>query len=236
MNDGLTMLEHVLRERAAEVPHLQEVPSEMLSRARRRIARNALASVVAAGLIVVGASTGLAGLGALRGPNGVVPEGPGGHSSPPPAASSGSCDAADLRADASLEGAAGSVLGTIEVTNLTRRTCTLEGRPLVTLFSSPGHDVEVRVVPVEPQWKADEASAPPGWPVVSLRRGSAAAIRVQWTNPCPQLTDSALWKVDLGDRRGALDVLGAATSTPPCNGPSTPSTLEVGPYEPIAGG
>jgi hypothetical protein len=233
MNDDLTRLENVFRERAAEVPSLQLMPTTMLARARRRIVRNALVSVVAAGLIVAGASVGLAGLGALRGPNGVVPRG---HSSSPPPASTRSCVGADLRATASLQGAAGSVVGSIDLTNLAAGTCTLEGRPILTLFSSPGHQVKVRVVPGAPQWRADGASAPRGWPVVSLRPGSAAAIRVRWTNPCPQLTEPALWKVDLGRGKGALDVLGAAISPPPCNGPTIPSTLEVGPFEPSAGG
>jgi Protein of unknown function (DUF4232) len=233
MNDDLTRLEHVLRERAAEVPSFQEMPSKMLARARRRIVRNALASVVAAGLIIAGASVGLAGLGALRGPNGVVPRGP---SSSPPGASTPSCVAADLRATASLQGAAGSVVGSIDLANVSTRTCTLEGRPTLTLLSSSGHEVKVRVVPVKPQWKADAASAPHGWPVVRLRSGSAAAIRVAWTNPCPQLTDPALWTVDLGSGRGALEVQGAAITPPPCNGPTLASTLEVGPFEPGAGG
>jgi hypothetical protein len=234
MNDDLTRLEHVLRERAAEVPSFQEMPTKMLARARRRIVRNALASVVAAGLIIAGASVGLAGLGALRGPNGVVPRG---RSSSPPAASAPSCAAADLRATASLQGAAGSVVGSIDVTNESARTCTLEGRPTIRLFSSPGQEVRVRVVPVIPQWKADgAASAPQGWPVVRLHPGSTAAIRVAWTNPCPQLTGPALWSVDLGSGKGALDVQGAAIPPPPCNGPTLPSTLEVGPFEPSAGG
>jgi hypothetical protein len=232
MNDDLTRLEHVLRERAAEVPFPQGVPPKMLARARRRIVRNALASVVAAGLIIVGASAGLAGLGVLRGPNTVLP---GGHSSPP-AVSTRSCVAADLRASASLQGAAGSVVGSIDVTNVGARTCTLEGRPLLTIFSSPGHEVTLRVVGTAPQWKADGASPPRGWPVVRLRPRAAAAIRVQWTNACPQLAGPALWSVDLGSGNGTLDVFGAdAVSPPPCNGPALPSTLEVGPFEPSVG-
>jgi hypothetical protein len=234
MNDDLTRLENMLRARAAEVPYVQVVPSRMLARARRRIVRNAVSSVVAAGLIVVGASAGLAGLGALRGPT-HIPEGPGVQTSAPPASNT-QCIAADLRATATLEGAAGSVLGSIDLTNVGARTCTLEGRPVVTLFSSPDHDLSLQVVDVAPQWQADGASPPAGWPVVSLRPGSAASIRVRWTNPCPQLTAPALWSIDLGNGGATLDVFGAdAIAPPPCNGPSTPSTLEVGPFEPGPG-
>jgi hypothetical protein len=234
MNDDLTTLEHVLRDRAAEVPFLQEIPRNMLARARWRVVRTVVSSVVAAGIVVAGASVGLASLGALRDPNHRIPESPGVQSTAPPA-SNAPCIAADLRAKAALEGAAGSVLGSIDLTNIGAGTCTLEGRPILTLSSSPGHEVPLQVVDVAPQWQADGSPSPYGWPVVSLPPGSAAAIRVRWTNPCPQLTDPAIWTVDLGSGRGTLDVSGAdATSPPPCNGPATPSTLEVGPFEPSA--
>jgi hypothetical protein len=237
MNDDLTKLENVLRDRAAEVPYLQEVPRKMLVRARRRVVRNALSSIVAAGLFVAGVSAGLASLGTLRSANRVIPEGsPGVHSSAP-ASSTASCIAADLRATAALGGAAGSEVGSIDLTNLSGGTCTLSGRPILALFTSAGHEVSVHVVDVVPQWQANGASPPHGWPVVSLRPGAAAAIRVRWTNACPQLADPALWSVDLGDGSGRLDVFGADTVyPPPCNGAGEPSTLEVGPFEPSAGG
>ena len=230
MDDDLRTLEHVLRERAAEIPHIQQVPPALGARARRRIVRNGLASVLAVGLLVAGASGALAGLGAFRGASEV----PRGHSSNP-VASTSSCIAANLRATASLDGAAGSVVGSIDLTNAGAETCTLEGRPVLTLFRSPSQEVTVRVNEVNPQWQENASSPPPGWPVVSLRPGAAAAIRVRWTNACPQLTGPALWTVDLGSGRGTLNVSGAE-AFPPCNGAAEPSTLEVGPYEPGAGG
>ena len=230
MDDDLTTLEHVLRERAAEVPPMQEVPPTLQARARRRIVRNGLSSLVAVALVVAGASGALAGLGALR-DTGITPHG----RSPKPVPSSSSCIAADLQATASLDGAAGSVVGSIQLTNTTAKTCTLEGQPVLTLFSSPSQEVPVQVSPVDPQWLADASSAPPGWPVVGLRPGASAAIRVRWTNACPQLTGPALWTIDLGSGRGTLEVSGA-DAFPPCNGDAEPSTLQVGPFEPGAGG
>jgi hypothetical protein len=232
MNDDLRELEHVLRGRAAEVPYHQDVPSTMLVRARRRVVRNALAAVVAAAVIVVGASAGLAGLGALRGPD-VTPEGPSGiHPSPSPAPAS-SCTATDLRATAALQGAAGSVLGAIDLTNISAGTCTLQGRPLVTIFSSPGHEVSVGVVAVPPQWQVDGTSRPSDWPVVRLRPGSTAAIRVRWFDQCPELSDTATWSIGL-TTGGSLEVSGVRA--PPCLGTATQPTLEVGPFEPSAEG
>jgi hypothetical protein len=233
MDDDLTKLGQVLRDRAAEVPYLQEAPPKLLARARRRVARNAVSSVVAAGLIVVGASAGLA---TLRGPETAVPGGSPSTHSPGPTPSTLACTAADLRATAALQGAAGSVLGSIHLTNVGVLTCTLMGRPTVTLSSSAGDALSVSVVVVPPQWQVDGTPTPRGWPVVSLPPGSAASIRTRWSNACPQLTDPARWSVDLGTGRGSLDVTDAdAIFPPPCNGPTEPSTLEVGPFEPSAG-
>jgi hypothetical protein len=130
----------------------------------------------------------------------------------------------------------GSVEGSIRLTNVGAGTCTLSGRPTVSIFSSTGHDVAPQVTEGEPQWQADGAPEPAGWPVVSLQPGSAASVRVRWSNACPQLSGPASWKLDLGNGGGTLDVSGAdASFVPPCNGPSEPSTLEVGPFEPRAG-
>ena len=221
MPEDLTTLEQLLAARAGEVPSLNEAPRSMLARARRRVARNAVMSVAAAGLLIVGASAGLA---ALRHP---VPkftsQGPG------PVLS---CTGADLRATASLTGAMGSVEGAIRLTNFSDRTCTLTGRPVVTLYRSATHQLTVHVLDVGPQWKADGASPPAGWPVVRLRTGAVASVRIRWSNMCPQLSHPALWKVAVG-AGASVDVYGAdGTPPPPCNGPGQPYTLEVGPFEP----
>lgn len=223
MNDNLTELERAMRARAAEVPSLLEPPATMLARARRRMARNALTAVVAIGLIVVGASAGFAGLGAFGGPD---HQRPAGH----PGGPIRSCAADDLHAQATLGGAAGSVVGAIDLRNAGTRVCTLTGRPIVGIEDPAGHPVSVRVNRVESRWQADGAPRPSGWPIVRLRPGSVAAIRVAWSNACPQLRNRATWSVDLGGGKGTLVVGGV--SPPPCNGATEPSTLEVGPFEP----
>ena len=112
MDDDLTQLEEVLRDRAAEVPQVQDVPPTMVARSRRRVARNAVAFVLGAAVIVVGASAGLATLGAQHGPGVAIP-GDSGSSAP-----STTCSAPDLRAEVSLGGAMGSVEGSIRLTNV----------------------------------------------------------------------------------------------------------------------
>ena len=96
MDDDLRQLDGVLRDRAAEVPQVQDVPPTMVARARRRVARNAVVFVLGAAVIVVGASAGLATLGAQHGPGVAIP-GDSGSSAP-----SAACAAPDLRADVSL--------------------------------------------------------------------------------------------------------------------------------------
>jgi len=230
MDDDLNQLEQVLRDRAAEVPHVQDVPPTMLMRARRRVWRNAVASVLGAVLIVAGAFAGFASLRAPHGPGEVIPVGPG-VATP----STTACAAAGLQAEVRLEGAMGSVEGSIVLTNVGGATCTLTGRPTVSIFSPSGHEVPFQVIESEPQWKADGASQPEGWPVVSLQPGSTASVRVRWSNACPQLSGPASWQIDLRNGTGTLDVFSSASFVPPCNGPSEPSTLEVGPFEPSAG-
>jgi hypothetical protein len=228
MDDDLNQLEQVLRDRAAEVPHIQDVPPTMLMRARRRVARNAVASVLGAVLIVAGASAGLAN---LHGSGGTLPE-TSGSVAPPTTA----CAASDLQGTVSLDGAMGSVEGSIDLTNVGGATCTLTGRPTVSISDAQGNEVRVQVTASDPQWKANTAPQPKGWPVVSLQPGSAASVRVRWSNACPQLSGPVSWKIDLGNGTGTLDASSAdASFVPPCNGPTEPSTLEVGPFEPSAG-
>ena len=231
MDDDLNELEQVLRDRAAEVPHIQDVPPTMLGRARRRVARNAVASVLGAVLIVAGASAGVANLGLLHGSGGTIPV----HSGSVAPPSTG-CAASDLQGRVSLEGAMGSVEGSIDLTNVGGATCTLTGRPAVSISDAQGNEVRVQVTASEPQWKVNTAPQPQGWPVVSLQPGSAASVRVRWSNACPQLSGPVSWKIDLGNGAGTLDPSSAdASFVPPCNGPTEPSTLEVGPFEPSTG-
>ncbi len=220
MDDDLTTLEQVLRDRGAEVPHLQQAPPRMLVRARRRVVRNAVASAVAAGIVIVGASAGLAGLRASS-------SGLGGPTPTP----STSCTAGDLQAAANLDGAAGSLVGSIDVTNHGDRTCTLEGRPSVTLAGPSGALLSLEVHPDDARWQVDRTPRPAGWPVVTLPPGSVASIRIDLSNVCPQLDGPPRWTIDLTDGRGSLEVAGA-DSIPTCNGAAEPSTLSVGPFEP----
>lgn len=228
MDDDLTRLEAMLRAKAGEVPSALTAPPPMVARARRRVVLTSLSLVAAGALIVVGAT---AGLGAIRDSGRAVPEAPPSTGTP----SVTSCTSGDLRATAALDGAAGSVVGSIDLTNGGTGTCTLSGRPHLTLTSPIQGALSPDVAEVPAQWQVDGASAPPGWPLVTLRPGAAASVRVRWSNACPQLTQPVTWHLDLGDGGAGLDVTGAE-ATPPCLGSGQPSILEVGPFEPRVGG
>jgi hypothetical protein len=127
------------------------------------------------------------------------------------------------------------VVGSIQLTNFSSKTCTLSGRPTITLSSSTGKVLNVQAMDTVAQWQADKAARPSGWPLVTLHPGEAASVRIRWSNECPQLTKPALWKV--GVDGGSLDVVGAdGTFPPPCNGSAVPSTLDIGPFEPSPAG
>jgi hypothetical protein len=247
MNNENDELRRLLRERADRLPTQPELPPALLGRVRRRMARNAVAVVAVVGLLMVGA---VSGVRAFAPKHHLTPVGqptptatahrhhsPSPTPSPSPSPSSSpssqvsSCPGGQLRATAELTGAAGSVVGALDVTNFGSTTCTLQGRPKIALSDWQDHPLQVQQVPVPPMWEADGASPPPGWPVVTLRPGAVAQIRVAWSNLCPQNNHPALWRVTIGGQ--TIDVFGAdGTSPPPCNGAGQPSTLQVGPFEP----
>ena len=234
MDDDLKKLEDVLDEKAGEVPQFQELPRKTATRAHWRVGRNAAASILVAGVIVIAGSWGLTN---VRNPSRVAV--PGGTTTQSPATSDNTCLPADLEASASLQGAAGSVEGFLLMTNEGTTTCTLSGKPVLSLVQtapesvSSGEPVIVNVVDAAPSWQVNGASQPPGWPVVTLEPGSAAAVSVRWSNACPQVSGQVEWMVSDGNGGTKIVVDPSRTTlVPPCNGASEPSTLEVGPYEP----
>jgi hypothetical protein len=234
MNDDVTEL---LRRRAAQVPPHREVPSSITGRVRRRVAVNALA-MGAAVVLVVGIA--VAGLRSLAPATNDIPRGQPGTAASlqTPAGSAGApCTSAQLSALASMEGAAGSREGVIVFTNVSSETCTLEGRPGITLLDQNGQPITAGVTftPSEPGWSINGEHEPPGWPVVTLTQVDAASVRIRWSNWCPDGTPVPAWHVD-APGGGTVAVTGMdAAGAPPCNGQGEPSTIETGPFEPGTG-
>ncbi len=234
MNDIDDEVREMLRQKAQDVPPNREVPRSLVRRSRRRIALNAVAVSATVVVLAVGA---FAGVRALSGPSTseLLGRGPSSPSGPTPSAPV-TCTTGDLRAVATMQGAAGSREGTITLTNLSNTTCTLEGTPTITLLDQDLAPITsgVRFMPSPAGWQVDRLLKPAGWPVVTLAPFDSASVRLRWGNWCPQGRAAPLWRIDLPG--GGVDVNGMEQAgPPPCNGPGLPSTVEVGPFEPAPG-
>jgi hypothetical protein len=223
-------IREMLRHKAGDVPAHLDVPRSLTGRVGPRIARNALAVTAAVAVVI---AVGFAGFRAFNGPPETAPLGP--NSSPSPSAQGPlMCASPDVVATAALEGAAGSREGSIELRNASGATCTLTGDPTVSMLHANGQAIgNVTLDTTLPAWKINGTSAPDGWPTVRLAPGESASFRLRWSNWCdPDVTPVLL--ISSGVIEVARVSFDAAT-VPPCNSPgtpSTPSTIEVGPFEP----
>jgi hypothetical protein len=229
MNDLRDDVRDLLSRKAAELPPHLDVPAALPKRVRRRIAWNTVA--VGATVAVVAVAL-VAGMRTLGGPDASAPAGqPSTGSSPTTAAM---CESSQLVANASMEGAAGSRGGTIDVMNASDVSCTLQGTPEVTLLDQHLDPITsgVNVVPAEPVWQVDRDGQPDGWPVVTLTPDAPASLRIGWSNWCADGGTTPTMRLTLDDG-GQVDVGGLdEAGVPPCNGAGSPSTIELGPFEP----
>jgi hypothetical protein len=237
MNDIRDDLHELLQRKADEVPRHRDVPHSLMGRTRRRIAMNALGVALTVVVVAGGAIAGLRSLGAAPVQQ---PVGPPTSSSAPrtPISTIPACTSAALRATGLMDGAAGSREGFISLTNFSDTTCTLQGRPTITLMNGNLKPITsgVTFASSPPGWRANGSPKPAGWPVVTLRRGASADVRIRWTNWCPDGRSAPLWRLGIPGG-GTVDVTNGldAVSPPPCNGPGLPSTIEEGPFEPALG-
>jgi hypothetical protein len=154
--------------------------------------------------------------------------------SPPALTSPPACTASQLRASASFNGAAGSREGFIVIENDAADACTLEGAAHVSLFDAAGNEITsgVDFQSATAQWQANGSPTPAAWPVVTVKgRSAIALVRIRWSNWCPQGGAIPTWRIAIPDS-STIDVTGIGPNeVPPCNGPGTPSTIDVGPFE-----
>jgi hypothetical protein len=131
------------------------------------------------------------------------------------------CRAADLGADAQWQGAAGSRIGTMTVTNNGTGACSLIAYPAVDIVDTQG-----QLVPTATGAFTDATDA--GGALV-LQPGQQAASDVRWSNRCPQAnaSDTFSLRVTLPGNDGSFAV---PASVPPCLGDTQPSHLGQQPF------
>ena len=220
------------------------MPERVVRRARRRATATMAGALLVAAALAAGGYVGVNQL-ASSSLHGTRPATPPPHHSPavtPPAPSSSppsgtpppvgvsACSRGQLALSDQTQGAAGSVLGSLVITNVSASPCTMSGHPRVALIDANGSPLAVSRVETLPWWNVNRTGKPPGWPVVTLQPRASAAIRVRWSNWCGAAR-SAAWSVPL-PWLGVNLPPEPARGIPPCNGPGQPSTLEVGPFEP----
>lgn len=130
------------------------------------------------------------------------------------------CRPGSLTAEASFQGATGSLLGGLEVMNVGPKPCALPERPTVRL-SWAGKTLNVRRVQL--------AARPVALRL--LKPGAKAFARLQWSNWCG--ADMGMFRprllVTLGRVPAVLRVeLHAPVTAPRCDSSYEPSTLAVG--------
>ena len=162
----------------------------------------------------------------------VVPEGPPGPLFTHPALrpTRGACPLSALRAQVRLQGAAGSLLGSILVRNVGDRACSLRGRPKVELRDANGVLLNARETPAPPLWRQLGAARPGGWPAVRIPPRGAAQVFVQLRNWCVVPVKPVFFRTYLPGVGAPIPA--PARITLRCDLPQQPVSLSVGPVEP----
>ena len=163
----------------------------------------------------------------------VVPEGAPGplESLPAGPPARAACKPAALRAAVLLQGATGSLLGSIRLRNIGGKACTLRGRPTVQLRDANGVLLNTKQIPGRPVWQYVGGPKPRGWPTVRLSPRGTAQVSLQLRNWCVVPVKPVFFHVYLpgaGER-----VIAPARVTLRCDAPGQPASMAVGPVEPV---
>ena len=163
----------------------------------------------------------------------VVPQGPPGVLDTRPALrpSPQACRASALRLKLRWQGATGSLLGSIRVTNVGKRACVLRGVPTVELRDANGVLLNVHQAPARPLWEQLGAPRPRGWPRVQMPPHGAAQVFVQLRNWCITGVKPLFFRTYLPGVGEAIPAPVRVTLR--CDVPGQPARLAVGPVEPV---
>lgn len=141
------------------------------------------------------------------------------------------CRASALRSSVRWQGATGSLLGSIRVTNVGERACALRGVPTVELRDANGVLLNVHQAAAKPLWKQLGAARPSGWPTVQLPAHGAAQVFVQLRSWCITGVKPLFFRTYLPGVGEAIPA--PVRITLRCDVPGQPARLAVGPVEPV---
>jgi hypothetical protein len=162
----------------------------------------------------------------------VVPEGPPGPLDTRPALrpSRGACPAGALRTQVRLQGATGTLLGSVLIRNVSGRACSLRGRPHIELRDANGVLLNSREQDAPPLWRQLGAARPAGWPTVRIPAHGTAQVSVQLSNWCVVPAKPVFFRTYLPGVGNPIPA--PARITLRCDQPNEPVLLRVGPVEP----
>ena len=144
------------------------------------------------------------------------------------------CHASQLGSRLSLQGATGSLVGGVDLTNGGPRACALLGRPAVSFV---GATEPVMVLAAAPQTGPDDALLDSPGSLRALAPGKTALVTLWWSNWCGRGADSGgrggvpPTAIRLGLPGGTVVVLPLRGASR-CDDPHAPSTIQVGPFQP----
>jgi hypothetical protein len=144
------------------------------------------------------------------------------------------CRASQLGSRLSLQGATGSLVGGVDLTNDGPRACALLGRPVV---SFAGATEPVMVLAAAPQTGRDDALLDPPGSLRALAHGKTASVTLWWSNWCGRGA-TAGGRGGVPPRAIRLGLPGGTAVVLPlrrasrCDDPHAQSTIQVGPFQP----
>lgn len=196
--------------------------------ARQRRRRRWIRAGIAVGIIL------LVGLAIVLGHRSIRPSSqkgqphPASHASATPA----DCVAGQLEGAGSWQGATGTMLGRVDLTNVSDQSCGLSGYLNVSLISQSGS-----VLPVTIQHATSNASGGVGSPIVGAPRalvlvpGRSASFLIQWQNWCGPPPGQLSVRAALPNGQSMVVAPTMPWGVTNCLSPSSKSYLAVGPLQ-----
>jgi hypothetical protein len=138
-----------------------------------------------------------------------------------------SCRAQDLRAKLFLQGATGSLVGGVRLTNGGRSACSLLGRPQIVFTGAAASSTTWHVKKLARSPEPPDVLADPPGSLRALQPGKSAGVALFWSNWCGARPDG----IDIVLANGT-DLVIPVAQTPRCDAKQAPSILSVTPFAP----